>query len=67
MQYHPLSFYCFQEYSPDLTIALWAYTQGNGDMTILSNGIRTSATIGMFENNGAISRSFSNSSLNILP
>ena len=51
MRYQPLPFCCFQEYSPDLTIALWVYTQGTGDMTILSNGIRTSATIGMFVTN----------------
>ena len=52
-----LPFCCFQEYSPDLTVALWVYTQGNGDMTILSNGIRSSATIGMFVKNELLKKS----------
>ena len=37
---------CFQQYLPDLTIALWVYTQGSGDMTIISNGLRNAAGIG---------------------
>ena len=50
VNWHVIIFvWSLQQYSPDLTVVLWVYTQGNGDMSILSTGVRNSATLGMYE------------------